>query len=316
MNKDSKIYLAGHRGLVGSAILRKLKKEGYTNIITKTHKELDLTNQKETQEFFEKEKPEYVFLAAAKVGGIQANIDYPADFLYKNLMIQNNVINSSYENKVKKLLFLGSSCIYPRNAKQPMKEEYILTDKLEPTNEGYAIAKIAGLKLCEYYNKQYDTSFISVMPSNVYGEGDHFNSKNSHVVSALISKMHNAKVNNQEYVEIWGTGKAKRELLYVDDLADAILYLMINYNEDTFINIGTGEDVTIKELAELIKEVVGYQGELQFDTSKPDGMPRKVLDVSKLHDTGWKHKISLKEGLKKTYKYFLKETKNGSEINE
>jgi len=304
MNKDSKIYLAGHRGLVGSAILRKLKKEGYTNIITKTHKELDLTNQKETQEFFEKEKPEYVFLAAAKVGGIQANDTYPADFIYINQMIQNNVIKASYDNKVKKLLFLGSSCIYPKMAPQPIKEEYLLTGELEKTNEAYAIAKISGLKMTEFFNKQYGTNYISVMPTNLYGPNDNFDLKTSHVLPALIRKIHEAKENNSEYVEIWGTGKPMREFLHVDDLADAVVYLMNNYNENKPINIGTGKDITIKELAELIKDVVGYQGKLKFDTSKPDGTPRKLLDVSRLHNAGWKHKISLREGIEKTYEWF------------
>ncbi len=304
MNKDSKIYLAGHRGLVGSAILRKLKKEGYTNIITKTHKELDLTNQKETQEFFEKEKPEYVFLAAAKVGGIQANDTYPADFIYINQMIQNNVIKASYDNKVKKLLFLGSSCIYPKMAPQPIKEEYLLTGELEKTNEAYAIAKISGLKMTEFFNKQYGTNYISVMPTNLYGPNDNFDLKTSHVLPALIRKIHEAKENNSEYVEIWGTGKPMREFLHVDDLADAVVYLMNDYNENKPINIGTGKDITIKELAELIKDVVGYQGKLKFDTSKPDGTPRKLLDVSRLHNAGWKHKISLREGIENTYEWF------------
>jgi GDP-L-fucose synthase len=309
MNKDSKIYLAGHRGLVGSAILRKLKKEGYTNIITKTHKELDLTNQKETQEFFEKEKPEYVFLAAAKVGGIQANDTYPADFIYINQMIQNNVIKASYDNKVKKLLFLGSSCIYPKMAPQPIKEEYLLTGELEKTNEAYAIAKISGLKMTEFFNKQYGTNYISVMPTNLYGPNDNFDLKTSHVLPALIRKIHEAKENNSEYVEIWGTGKPMREFLHVDDLADAVVYLMNNYNENKPINIGTGKDITIKELAELIKDVVGYQGKLKFDTSKPDGTPRKLLDVSRLHNAGWKHKISLREGIEKTYEWFKENLK-------
>jgi GDP-L-fucose synthase len=304
MNKDSKIYLAGHRGLVGSAIHRKLKKEGYTNIITKTHKELDLTNQKETREFFEKEKPEYVFLAAAKVGGIHANDTYPADFIYINQMIQNNVIKASYDNKVKKLLFLGSSCIYPKMAPQPIKEEYLLTGELEKTNEAYAIAKISGLKMTEFFNKQYGTNYISVMPTNLYGPNDNFDLKTSHVLPALIRKIHEAKENKSEYVEIWGTGKPMREFLHVDDLADAVVYLMNNYNENKPINIGTGKDITIKELAELIKDVVGYQGELKFDTSKPNGTPRKLLDVSRLHDAGWEYKISLREGIENTYDWF------------
>jgi GDP-L-fucose synthase len=304
MNKDSKIYVAGHTGLVGSAIYRKLKSEGYTNIITKTHKELDLTNQAKTQEFFENEKPEYVFLAAAKVGGIQANNTYPADFAYVNLMIESNVIKASYDYGVKKLLLLGSSCIYPKLSSQPIKEEYLLTGPLEPTNEAYAIAKIAGLKMCQYFNRQYGTNFISVMPTNLYGPNDNFDLETSHVLPALIRKFHEAKINNSPYVEVWGTGTPKREFLHVDDLADAVIYLMNNYDENEPINIGTGEDISINELAELIKEIVGYEGEIRFDTTKPDGTPRKLLDVSRLHSTGWKHKIDLREGIKQTYEWY------------
>lgn len=304
MKKDSKIYVAGHRGLVGSAIMRKLQQEGYTNIITRTHKELDLTNQAQTQEFFEKEKPEYVFLAAAKVGGIHANNTYPADFAYINIMIESNVIKASYNYGVKKLLFLGSSCIYPKLCSQPIKEEYLLTGPLEKTNEAYAIAKIAGLKMCQYFNRQYGTNYISVMPTNLYGPNDNFYLETSHVLPALIRKFHEAKIDNKPYVEVWGTGTPRREFLHVDDLADAVVYLMNNYDENEPLNIGTGKDITIKELAELIKEIVGYEGEIKFDTTKPDGTPRKLLDVLRLHATGWKHKIELREGIQSTYEWF------------
>lgn len=310
MNKDSKIYVAGHRGLVGSAIMRKLQQEGYTNIITRTHKELDLTNQAQTQEFFEKEKPEYVFLAAAKVGGIHANNTYPADFAYINIMIESNVIKASYDYGVKKLLFLGSSCIYPKLCPQPIKEEYLLTGPLEKTNEAYAIAKIAGLKMCQYFNRQYGTNYISVMPTNLYGPNDNFDLETSHVLPALIRKFHEAKINNKPYVEVWGTGTPRREFLYVDDLADAVIYLMNNYDENEPLNIGTGKDITIKELAELIKEIVGYEGEMKFDTTKPDGTPRKLLDVSRLYATGWEHKIELREGIENTYEWFKKISEN------
>ena len=309
MNKDSKIYLAGHTGLVGSAIYRKLKSERYTNIITRTHKELDLTNQQQTQEFFQKERPEYVFLAAAKVGGIKANDTYPADFAYINIMIESNVIKASYDYGVKKLLFLGSSCIYPKLCPQPIKEEYLLTGPLEPTNEAYAIAKIAGLKMCQYFNKQYGTNFISVMPTNLYGPNDNFDLETSHALAAILRKFHEAKINNKPYVEVWGTGNPRREFLYVDDLADAVLHLMNNYDGNEPINIGTGEDLTIKELAQLVKEVVGYKGEIRFDTTKPDGTPRKLLDVTRLHNTGWRHKISLIEGIENTYEWFREENK-------
>ena len=301
LSTASKIYVAGHAGLVGSAIMRKLESEGYRNIVTRTFEELDLTDQKATREFFEKERPEYVFLAAAKVGGIQANSVYPADFIYINLMIECNVIKASHEFGVKKLLFLGSSCIYPKLAPQPIKEEYLLSGYLEETNEPYALAKISGMKMCQYFNKQYGTNFISVMPTNLYGPNDNFDLNTSHVLPALIRKFHEAKVNNAPYVEIWGTGTPRREFLYVDDLADACLFLMKNYSGNDFFNVGTGEDVTIRELAELIGEVVGYKGELKFDTSKPDGTPRKLLDVTRIHEAGWRHKIELKEGLEKTY---------------
>ncbi len=304
MNKDSKIYLAGHAGMAGSAIYRKLKNEGYTNIVTRTHKELDLTNQQQTQDFFQKERPEYVILAAAKVGGIKAHMTYPADFAYINIMIESNVIKASYNCGVKRLLFLGSSCIYPRLCPQPIKEEYLLTGPLEPTNEAYAIAKIAGLKMCQYFNSQYGTNFISVTLSNLYGPNDNFDLETSSVLPALLRKFHEAKTNKQPYVEVWGTGNQRREFLYVDDLADAVLHLMNNYKENEPMNVGTGEDLTIKELAQLIKEVVGYEGEIRFDTTKPDGIPRRLLDVTRLHNTGWRYKIELKEGLELTYQWF------------
>lgn len=304
MNKDSKIYLAGHAGMAGSAIYRKLKNEGYTNIVTRTHKELDLTNQQQTQDFFQKERPEYVILAAAKVGGIKAHLTYPADFAYINIMIESNVIKASYDYGVKKLLFLGSSCIYPKLCPQPIKEEYLLTGPLEPTNEAYAIAKIAGLKMCQYFNSQYGTNFISVTLSNLYGPNDNFDLETSSVLPALLRKFHEAKSNKKPYVEVWGTGNQRREFLHVDDLADAVLHLMNNFDGNDPINIGTGEDITIKGLAQLIKEVVGYEGEIRFDTTKPDGIPRRLLDVTRLHNTGWRHKIELKEGLELTYQWF------------
>jgi len=306
MKLNSKIYVAGHDGLVGSAIMRKLKSEGYKNIVTRTFKELDLRRQEDVEKFFEEEKPEYVFLAAAKVGGINANNVYSAEFIYDNLMIETNVINSAYENDVKKLLFLGSSCIYPKHAPQPMKEKHLLTGKLEPTNEAYAIAKITGIKICYHYNKQYGTNYISVMPTNLYGPHDNFDLETSHVLPALIRKFHEAKINDEDSVTIWGTGSPKREFLYVDDLADAVVYLMNNYENNQFVNIGVGKDISILELAELIKDVVGFKGDIVKDTSKPDGTPRKLLDVSKLHDTGWKHSVDLREGIEKTYKWFEK----------
>lgn len=301
MNKNSKIYIAGHKGMVGSAILRKLKAEGYSNIITRASAELDLSRQLEVEEFFKAEKPEYVFLAAAKVGGIHANNTYRADFLYKNLMIQNNIIHSSYLNNVKKLLFLGSSCIYPKMAPQPLKEEYLLTGLLEQTNEPYAIAKITGIKMCESYRRQYGCNFISVMPTNLYGPNDNYDLNNSHVLPALLRKFHTAKIENQPFVEIWGSGTPYREFLHVDDLADACFFLMLNYDSSDLINIGVGEDITIKDLALLIKKVVGFEGELKFDSSKPDGTPRKLMDVTKLHDLGWKHRISLEDGIRRVY---------------
>ena len=305
MEKNSKIFVAGQRGMVGSAIYRKLQKEGYQNIITKTSKELDLRNQQAVADFFAAEKPDYVFLAAAKVGGIVANNTYRADFLYENLAIQNNVIHQSYLNDVTKLMFLGSSCIYPKLAPQPLKEDYLLTGTLEPTNEPYAIAKIAGIKMCDAYRDQYGCNFISVMPTNLYGLNDNYHPENSHVLPALIRKFDEAKNNGSKEVVIWGTGSPMREFLFADDLADACYYLMENYSEPTLINIGTGEDLTIKDLALAVKKTVGFEGELVFDTSKPDGTPRKLMDVSKLHNLGWKHQIELEEGLKLAYQDYL-----------
>lgn len=305
MDKSSKIYIAGHRGMAGSAIYRKLKEKGYSNFVTRSSKELDLTKQDDVLSFFEEEKPDVVILAAAKVGGIMANIESPATFLYDNLMIQNNVINSSYLNGVKKLVFLGSSCIYPRECSQPMKEEYLLDGKVEPTNEGYAIAKIAGMKLCEMYNRQYGTDYISIMPCNLYGIGDNFDKTRSHVVAATIRKFHEAKVNNLPEVVIWGTGNARRELLFVDDMADACAYLMENYSGNDFFNVGCGEDVSITDLSLLVKDIVGYEGKLVYDTSKPDGMPQKLMDCSKLDKFGWKYKTDLKSGLEETYRWYL-----------
>ena len=306
MNKNSKIYIAGHKGMVGSAIHRKLVNEGFNNIIVRTSAELDLRDQQATADFFEKEKPEYVFLAAAKVGGIVANNTYRADFLYENLQVQNNVIHSSYVNGVTKLLFLGSSCIYPKLAPQPLKEEYLLTGLLEETNEPYAIAKIAGIKMCDAYRAQYGCNYISVMPTNLYGYNDNYHPQNSHVLPGLIRRFHEAKEQNSAVVTIWGSGTPKREFLFADDMAEACYYLMQNYDEAGLINIGTGEDQSIKELALLIKDIIGYKGGIQFDTTKPDGTPRKLLDVSKLHNKGWKHTINLEEGIKLAYQDFLK----------
>ena len=302
MNPSDKIYIAGHRGMVGSAIVRKLQQEGFENIITRTSKELDLRNQKAVQDFFRNEKPDHVFLAAAKVGGILANNTYRAEFLYDNLMIQSNVIDSAYKSGVTKLMFLGSSCIYPKLAPQPLKEEYLLTGELEPTNEPYAIAKIAGIKMCDAYRAQYDSNFISVMPTNLYGPNDNYDLKKSHVLPALIRKFHEAKKTNQPHVMMWGTGTPKREFLHVNDLADACFYLMQTYNEPGLVNIGTGEDIAIKDLAFLIKEVVGYEGEIQHDLSKPDGTPRKLMNVDKLKNAGWMAKIGLQEGVESVYK--------------
>jgi nucleoside-diphosphate-sugar epimerase len=313
MDLNDKIYIAGHRGLVGFAIVRQLESRGFNNLIMRTHKELDLTNQAEVQDFFEKEQPDYVILAAAKVGGIHANNTYPADFIYQNMMIEANVINSAYENKVKRLLFLGSTCIYPKAVEQPMREDALLTDVLEPTNEPYALAKIAGIKLCESYNRQYGTDFRSVMPTNLYGVNDNFHPENSHVIPALMRRFHEAKVNNDAEVIVWGTGNAMREFLYVDDMAEASLFVL-ELDEKTYqantksmlshINVGTGKDVTIREMAEIMKEVVGYTGRLTFDTTKPDGAPRKLIDVSRLKNMGWNYAVDLTEGLNKTYMWY------------
>ncbi len=304
MELTSKIYIAGHRGMVGSAIMRNLQQKGFHNFITRTSAELDLTNQHAVTVFFETEKPDYVFLAAAKVGGIQANNTYRADFIYQNLMIQNNVIHAAYVNKVKKLMFLGSSCIYPKLAPQPLKEEYLLTGILEETNEPYAIAKIAGIKLCESYKKQYGCNFISVMPTNMYGPNDNYNLNNSHVLPALIRKFHDAKTGNAPTVSMWGTGLPKREFLHANDLGDACVFLMENYDGEQFVNIGSGTDITIYDLALLIKDIVGYTGKIENDLSKPDGTLRKLMDVSFIHSLGWKHKIGLREGIQKVYEDF------------
>ena len=310
MQKNSKIYIAGHNGMVGSAIYRKLQEKGYSNFILASSKELDLRNQSAVNEFFEECKLEYVFLAAAKVGGIQANNKYRAEFIYDNLAIQTNVINAAYQTKVKKLLFLGSSCIYPKLAPQPLKEEYLLTGSLEASNEPYAIAKIAGIKMCEAYHEQYGCNFISVMPTNLYGPNDNYDLENSHVLPALLRKFHEAKVQNKSSVTVWGTGKPMREFLHVDDLADACHFLMENYDQKEIVNVGTGQDITIKDLSYLIKEIVGYNGEIEFDTSKLDGTPKKQLDVSRLHNMGWHHQIELKSGIAVTYKEFC--TKYGT----
>jgi GDP-L-fucose synthase len=305
VNPESKVYVAGHRGLVGSAILRRLRGEGCENLVTRTHSELDLTDARAVNAFFEAEKPEYVFLAAAKVGGILANDTYPADFLWENLAIELNVIDASHRHGVEKLLFLGSSCIYPKFAPQPMKEEYLLTGELEPTNEPYAVAKIAGIKLCQAYNVQHRADFISVMPTNLYGPGDNFDLHTSHVLPALIRKFHEAKESGEPAVTVWGTGAPRREFLHADDLADACVYLMDEYSGSEPINVGVGEDISIKELAELVREVVSYAGEIVHDTTKPDGTPRKLLDVSKLHGLGWRAKVPLGEGIERTYAWFL-----------
>jgi GDP-L-fucose synthase len=314
MDINDKVYIAGHRGLVGSAIVRQLESRGFTNLLMRAHKELDLTNQAQVQTFFKQEKPDYVILAAAKVGGIHANNTYPADFIYQNMIIEANVINSAYENKVKRLLFLGSTCIYPKLIEQPMREDALLTGVLESTNEPYALAKIAGIKLCESYNRQHGTDFRSVMPTNLYGINDNFHPENSHVIPALMQRFHQAKINNDEEVVVWGTGNAMREFLYVDDMAEASLFIL-ELDEQTYqantktmlshINVGTGKDVTIKEMAETMKEVVGFKGNLTFDPTKPDGSLRKLIDVSRLSNMGWKYSIDLECGLKKTYKWYL-----------
>ena len=313
MNKDDKVYIAGHRGLVGSAILRNLQSLGYNNLLLKTHKELDLTSQSDVQALFQNEKPDYVLLAAAKVGGIHANNSFPADFIYENTMIQTNVINAAYQNKVKRLLFLGSTCIYPRKVKQPMREEALLTDKLEPTNEPYALAKISGIKLCESYNRQHGTDFRSVMPTNLYGINDNFHPENSHVIPALMQRFHHAKINRLKEVKVWGSGKAMREFLYVDDMASASIFvLMLDkalYHENTkpmlsHINIGTGKDITIREVAEKMAKVIGYDGIITFDSTKPDGAPRKLIDVTRINKLGWSYSTDLYDGLKKTYEWY------------
>jgi GDP-L-fucose synthase len=309
MNKFSKVLITGASGMVGISLVNVLQKKGYKNLLTPSAKELNLKNQKDVDIYFKKNKIDYVFHLAAKVGGIATNIASPGEFMYDNLIMECNIIESSKNNGIRKLLFLGSSCIYPKNSKQPMKEEYLLDGKLEPTNEGYALAKIAGLKLCEYYNKQYGTNFISLMPCNIYGVNDHFNLKNSHVISALITKFHNAKKNKLPFVEVWGTGNARREFLYVEDIANAMVYFMEKYNAKdlpSFINIGVGEDISIKDLSNLIKETVGYRGDIKFNTSKPDGMKKKLLDISLAKKFGWKNKIDLKNGLKLTYNWYTK----------
>jgi GDP-L-fucose synthase len=309
MRSDSKIYVAGHRGMVGSAIVRKLKQQGFTNIVTRVSRDLDLRQQEAVNGFFSVEKPEYVFLAAAKVGGIMANNTYRAEFLYDNLLIESNIIQAACKNGVKKLLFLGSSCIYPKLAPQPLKEEYLLTGLLEPTNEPYAIAKIAGIKLCEAYRDQYGCNFISAMPTNLYGQGDNYHLQNSHVIPAMIRKFHEAKISNAPHVELWGTGAPLREFMYVDDLAEGCVFLMQQYDGRLFVNIGTGEEISIRELAVLIKDVVEFKGEIKYDATKPDGTPRKLMDSSRLHAMGWKHSTGLRDGLAKAYKYFQEEHK-------
>jgi len=318
MDLNDKIYIAGHRGLVGSAIVRQLEERGFTNLLMRTHKELDLTNQSEVQDFFKQESPDYVILAAAKVGGIHANNTYPADFIYQNMMIEANVINSAYESKIKRLLFLGSTCIYPKAVEQPMREDALLTDVLEPTNEPYALAKIAGIKLCESYNRQHGTDFRSVMPTNLYGINDNFHPENSHVIPALMRRFHEAKTNNSVEVVVWGTGNAMREFLYVDDMAQASLFVLEldekTYQDNTkpmlsHINVGTGKDVTIREMAETMKQVVGFEGELTFDSTKPEGTPRKLIDVSRLSNMDWTYNVDLKAGLEKTYEWYLSQSR-------
>ncbi len=304
--KNKKIYITGHTGMVGSSILRKFDKEGYKNLIYKTRRELDLFNQQEVEAFFKSEKPEYVIVSAARVGGIKVNMTYIADFLYENLQIQNNIIWAALKNDATKLLFLGSSCVYPRECPQPMKEEYFMTGRVEPTNEGYAIAKIAGVELCKMIYRQYQKHFISCMPTNIYGKNDHFDEESSHVIPALFRRFHTAKTKKEPEVVVWGSGNSRREFLYVDDLANAVYWMLQEYEKPEFLNIGTGEDVSIKELALLIKEIVGYKGKLIFDTTKPDGMPRRLLDVSKINALGWKHSTTLPKGLQKTHQFFLK----------
>jgi len=304
MEINSRIYVAGHRGLVGSAIIRALKQKGFENLITRTHSELELMDSSAVRKFFEETKPEYVFLAAAKVGGIHANSTYPAEFIRENILVQTNVIHEAWSHKVEKLMFLGSSCIYPKLCPQPIKEEYLLTGELESTNDAYALAKIAGIKTCQSYNKQYGTRFVSVMPTNLYGINDNFHPENSHVLPALIRKFHEAKLSNAESVSIWGDGTARREFLHTDDLAEAVLFLMDNYDDSAIVNVGCGEDQTIRELAETIQKVVGYSGRLEFDTSYPNGTPQKILDISKINSLGWKPRIPLKEGLMRVYQWY------------
>lgn len=305
MDKNDKIYVAGHRGLVGSAIVRMLTNQGYSNLLVRTSSELDLTQQRDVQDFFAEEKPDYVILAAAKVGGILANDTYPAEFIYNNLMIEANVIHASYLNNVKKLLALGSTCIYPKYAEQPMKEECLLSGPLEPTNEWYAVAKIAGIKMCQAYQRQYGCRFISAMPTNLYGPGDNFDLKNSHVLPAMLARFHHAKISNIPEVKIWGTGKPRREFLHVDDMAEACMFLMQNYEEPEIVNIGTGEDITIKNLAEIVKTIVGYEGEIRLDETKPDGTPRKLVDTTKINKLGWTYTIGLKDGISTAYEWYL-----------
>jgi len=314
MEKHSKIYLAGSSGLIGSALSSALKEEGYNNVLCRTHQELDLSRQEEVEKFFKSEKPDYVFLAAAKVGGIGANTDYPGEFIYQNIAIQTNVIHSAHLCKVKKLLFFGSACSYPRDCPQPMKEECLLEGKLEPTNEAYAVAKISGIKLCQAYSRQYRDNFISAILTNAYGPADHFDSQSSHVIPALLSKFHRAKVSNSALVEIWGTGKPKREFIFSQDAARAAIFLMNNYDQPEPINVGTGKSMSIKELSLLIKEIVGYRGKIVFDRSKPDGAPEKLLDVTKLKDLGWQTRTSLREGLELTYNYYLKQSEEAATV--
>jgi len=310
MNQNDKIYVAGHKGLVGSAILRTLEKKGFNNLIFRNHSELDLAEQSAVREFFRNERPDYIFLAAAKVGGIHANTSYPADFIRSNILIQANVIDAAYRNNARKLLFLGSSCIYPRFAPQPIKEEYLLNGELETTNEWYAVAKIAGIKMCQAYRRQYGFNAVSIMPTNLYGPGDNFDLEDSHVLPALIRRFHEAKAAADPEVAVWGTGNPKREFMHVDDLAAAALFLMENYDQEQIINAGTGSDITIKALAELIKDITGYEGKIAFDPSKPDGTPRKLLDISRIRDLGWTPKIALREGIESTYRWFLANTQN------
>lgn len=314
MEKNAKIYVAGHTGMVGSAIVRQLKKSGYTNIICKSHDELDLTRQADVEDFFANEKPEYVFFAAAKVGGIGANIKQPSEFLMINLQIQCNILDSAFKNHVKKLLFLGSSCIYPCKAQQPIKEEYLLTGLLEPTNEGYALAKIAGLKQCQYYKRQYGADYISVMPCNLYGYHDNFDINHCHIVPAMIRKFHSAKTHGLDNVTIWGTGKVYREILFSDDMAEACLFVMENYSEEEFLNIGYGQDFTVMQIAEMVKKVVGYEGKILTDSNKPEGMFRKIVDSSKINTLGWKPSTTIEDGLKLTYKWFLQNIKDKDEL--